>query len=76
MSAAPTTMLVFRRGAWISVNTEFLADPGLTEGQRRIGAAAAANWLVRGHPRAAAEAAAERAVYAVAYPGLDWVTGK
>jgi hypothetical protein len=76
MPATPNTMLVFRRGAWVSVNTEFLADPGLTEGQRRIGAAAAANWLVRGHPRAAAEADAERVVYAAAYPGLRWVTGK
>lgn len=69
-------MLVFRRGAWISVDTGFLADPGLTEGQCRVGASAAANWLVRGHPRAAAEAAAERVVYSVAYPQLDWVSRK
>jgi hypothetical protein len=73
---ATHTTLVFRRGAWIPVDTAFLADPGLTEAQRRVGASAAANWLARGHPRAAAEAAAERVVYAAAYPGLDWVAGK
>jgi hypothetical protein len=66
-------MLVFRRGAWVAVDTTFLAaDPGLTEGQRRIGAAVAANASVRGHPRAAAEAEAEQAVYAAAYPGLSY----
>jgi hypothetical protein len=67
------TMLVFRRGAWLTVDTTFLAaDPGLTEGQRRIGAAVAANAGVRGQPKATAEAVAEQAVYAAAYPGLSY----
>ncbi len=70
------TMLVFRRGAWLSVDTAFLAaDPGLTEGQRRIGAAVAANWLMRGHSRQVTEAAAEEAVYKSAYPGLSYGDG-
>ena len=73
MQPITETMLVFRRGAWLSVDTTFLAaDPGLTDGQRRVGAAVAANRLVRGHSRSAAEAVAEEAVYAAAYPGLSY----
>lgn len=70
-------MLVFRNGTWMTVDTSFLAaDPGLSEGQRRIGAAVAANYLAQGRSKAAASAiavaAAEKAVYAAAYPGLDF----
>jgi hypothetical protein len=65
-------MLVFRNGTWMTVDVGFLADPGLSEGQRRIGAAVAANYLARGRSKAAAVAAAEKAVYAAAYPGLDF----
>jgi hypothetical protein len=69
-------MLVFRKGAWMTVDTSFLADPGLSDGQRRIGAAVAATHLARGRSTAAAAAiavaAAEKAVYAAAYPGLDF----
>ena len=63
-------MLVFRKGKWMTVDTAFLADPGLSEGQRRIGAAVAASALARGRSKAAAEAAAEQAVYLSAYSGL------
>jgi hypothetical protein len=64
-------MLVFRNGTWMTVDMSFLAaDPGLSEGQRRIGAAVAANHLARGRSKAAAVAAAEKAVYAAAYSGL------
>lgn len=63
-------MLVFRKGQWITADVSFLADPGLSEGQRRIGAAVAASALVRGSTKAAAESAAEQAVYAAAYSGL------
>lgn len=69
-------MLVFRRGTWMRVDTTFLADPGLTEGQRRLGAAVAANGLVRGQTRAVAEAAAEQTLYGGIYPGLCWVAGE
>ncbi len=69
-------MLVFRRGSWMRVDTPFLADPGLTEGQRRLGAAAAANGLARGQTRAVAEAAAEQTLYGGIYPGLRWITGE
>lgn len=72
-----STALVFRRGAWVSVDTTFLAaDPALTTGQRLLGAAVAANVLVRGRGQAAAEAAAEQAVYAAAYPGLSYGHGR
>ena len=69
-------MLVFRRGTWMRVDTTFLADPGLTEGQRRLGASAAANGLARGKTRAVAEAAAEQVLYGGIYPGLRWVAGE
>lgn len=68
-------MLVFRNGTWMTVDTSFLADAGLSEGQRRIGAAVAATQLARGRSKAAAEAAAEKAVYAAAYPGLEFCEG-
>jgi hypothetical protein len=68
--------LIFRRGAWVSVDTAFLAaDPALTDGQRLVGAAVAANGLARGRVQAAAEAAAEEAVYKAAYPGLSYQGG-
>ncbi len=69
-------MLIFRRGTWMDVDTTFLVEPGLTEGQRWIGAAAVANGVAKGQTRAVAEAAAEQTLYGGIYPGLRWITGE
>lgn len=77
MATVGQEMLVFRKGRWMTVDLGFLADPGLSEGQRRIGAAVAGAAMARGRTKAAAQAAAEQAVYLSAYPGLEYrIAGK